>query len=344
MEGIVGYGVYVPRYRIRTEEIARAHSRDTATAAKGLLIEEKAVAGLDEDSATIAVAASRNALLRARISATRIGGVYAGSESHAYAVKPDAGIIGEALAIGHRYMAADLEFACKAGTAAMQIALGLIKAGMIDYGLAVGADTGDGRPGDVLEYSAAAGGAAFILGRENVIAEIEATCSYSSDTPDFWRRELQQYPRHAERFTGPPAYFRHTVEATNALLKETGLLATDFDHVVFHMPNGKYPLKAAALLGIPPEKLNTGLVVSRIGNTFSASSLIGLASVLDGAGPDERILMTSFGSGAGSDAFSIRTTDAIVGRAALAPTTTDYVDDRHYLTYADYLQHTGGVK
>ncbi|EQD31276.1 hydroxymethylglutaryl-CoA synthase, partial [mine drainage metagenome] len=81
------------------------------------------------------------------------------------------------------------------------------------YGMAIGSDTSQGAPGDVLEYSASAGGTAMILGNENVIAEINHTLSVTSDTPDFWRREGEPYPTHGERFTGEPAYFKHTISA-----------------------------------------------------------------------------------------------------------------------------------
>ena len=118
MIGIVSYGTYIPRYRIKVEEIARIWGENPDTIKNGLGILQKSVADLDEDTATIAVEAAREALFRARIKACEIGAVYVGSESHPYAVKPTATIVGEALGIGNEYFAADLEFACKAGTSA----------------------------------------------------------------------------------------------------------------------------------------------------------------------------------------------------------------------------------
>ncbi len=120
--------------------------------------------GIDEDTITISVAAARGALERAGIDPTRIGAVYIGSESHPYAVKPSGTVVAEALGIGPELHVADFEFACKAGTEAMFVAHGLVEAGRVEYALGIGADTSQGAPNDALEFSASAGGAAFIFG------------------------------------------------------------------------------------------------------------------------------------------------------------------------------------
>ncbi len=340
MAGIVGYGAYVPRNRIKAEEIARQWGKDPAAIRKGLLLEEKSVPGLDEDTITISVAAARAALDRARIAPSRIGAVYIGSESHPYAVKPSGTALIEALGIAPAVHVADFEFACKAGTEAMFVALGLVEAGRVDYAMGIGADTSQGAPNDALEFSASAGGAAFIFGRQDVLAEVVETYSYTSDTPDFWRREGEFYPRHGGRFTGEPAYFKHIESATRALLGKAGLKPADFRHVIFHMPNGKFPLQVGKSLGFTREQLATGWLVPTMGNTYSGSSPTGLAAVLDVAEPGELILITSFGSGAGSDSFALRTTGLLPERRGLAPTVRSMLDGpRRYLTYGEYAKY-----
>ena len=172
MVGIVGYGSYLPRYRIKVENIAKEWGSDPEVIKRGLQLYEKTVPGLDEDTITISVEAARNALKRAGINPQDIGAVYIGSESHPYAVKPSATILIDALGIGPHVHVASYEFACKAGTEAMYVAYSLVKAGEMKYAMGIGADTSQGAPGDALEYSASAGGAAFIMGTENVVAEI----------------------------------------------------------------------------------------------------------------------------------------------------------------------------
>ena len=338
--GIVSYGAYIPRWRIKVEEIARVWNTNPEDYKRGLLIEEKSVPSLDEDAATISVEAARNALRRAKkIKTQEIGALYVGSESHPYAVKPTATIVAEAVGITPSLTAADMEFACKAATAGIQACMGLVKAGYIKYGMSIGADTAQSEPGDALEFTASAGGAAYIIGGNDLLAEIEDTYSFTHDVPDFWRRDGARYPKHAGRFTGEPGYFEHVVNCTKELMKRMKTTPEDYDYVVFHEPNGKFPLRAAKILGFPKDKVLPGLLVNRIGNTYSGSSLLGLAAVLDTAKVGDRILMTSYGSGAGSDSFSIRVTEGIEEKKTLAPSVEYYINRKTYIDYATYSRY-----
>jgi hydroxymethylglutaryl-CoA synthase len=336
--GIVGYGSYIPRYRITIGEIASVWGSDAEQISASLMVDEKSVPDMDEDTITISVEAARNALRRARIDEKKIGALFVGSESHPYAVKPSGTVVAEALGLSTQLLVADMEFACKAGTAGMQCCLGLVKSGEIEYGLAIGADTSQGRPGDALEYTTGAGGAAFVIGKDPAV-EIESMCSFTTDTPDFWRREGENFPRHGSRFTGEPAYFKHVISASKMLMEKTGLTAKDFDYIVLHTPNGKFPLRAAKILGFEKEKLLPGLIVTKIGNTYSAASPLALCNILDTAAKSgDRILMTSYGSGAGSDSFSLVVTDKLLEIRDLATKTNDYVNRKKYVTYGQYAK------
>lgn len=337
---IIGYGAYIPRYRMKIEEVAKIWGSEAEGIKKGLLINEKSVPGPDEDTATIAVTAARNAVKRAKVDPEDIGAIYVGSESHPYAVKPTATMVAEAIEAAPNLTAADYEFACKAGTAGIQSCMGLVDSGMCKYGMAIGADTAQSKPGDPLEYAAAAGGGAFIVGkdRNDAIAKIDGTYSFTTDTPDFWRRELKPYPEHGGRFTGKPAYFKHILSAANGLFRQLQLTPQDFDYAVFHQPNGKFPLKAAKRLGFPREKVEPGLLTPNIGNTYSGATPLGLAAVLDQAKPEDRILAVSFGSGAGSDAFSFTVKEGVNDYPDSIPKVHDYIKDKEYVSYGEYAK------
>ena len=338
--GIAGYGAYVPRHRIKVEEIAKVWGTDAPSYKRGLRLQEKSVPSPDQDTITMSVEAARHALARSGTDPGRLGAVYVGSESHPYAVKPSGTVVAEAVGATPEVHCADLEFACKAGTEGMFVALSLVQAGNVETALAIGADTSQGAPGDALEYSASAGAAAFVFAREGLVAVCEHTYAYMTDTPDFWRREYQHYPRHAGRFTGEPAYFKHVQAATRAIMERTELKPRDFRHVVFHMPNGKFPLLVGKKLGFKPEQIEAGRVVPTMGNTYSGSSPTGLAAVLDIAEPDDLILITSFGSGAASDSFVLKATKLLPERRDRAATVRSMLEGpRRYLTYGEYAKY-----
>jgi len=335
--GVAGYGGYVPCYRIKTSEIARLWGRGSAP------IEEKSLPGPDEDSLTLAYEAAKRAIRMANVDPSRIGALLVGSESPPYAVKPTASVVAEALGMTPRLVGIDMEFACKAGTTATLLVAGLVASGAVEYGLAVGTDVAQARPGDELEYTAGAGAAALLLSRriEECVAVIEHAYSYVTDTPDFWRREGEEFPRHTYRFTGDPAYFHHIISAARGLMEEAGLRPGDFRFVVFHQPNVKFPLRAARELGFREEQVRPGLLSNIIGNTYAAATMLGLVSTLDVAQPGDRILAVSFGSGAGSDAISLVVTEGIRGKNSGL---RELIGRRRYVDYAVHAVYKGLLK
>jgi len=340
--GIVGYGAYVPRYRLPAREVSRVWTGGQTA----LPIKEKAVPGLDEDVITMSIEAARNAMARAGIDATQIRAVWVGSESHPYAVKPTSTLVSEAIGASPHVQAADRECACKAGTEAMVACIGMVGSGMARYALAIGMDTAQGKPGDALEYTASAGGAAYLLGpADESLALLDGSFSFVTDTPDFWRREYQRYPEHGQRFTGEPAYFHHIQSAVRALLEELGLRPGDFRFAVFHQPNPQFPMKVAKKLGFDQDQAQPFVLCHLIGNTYSGAALLGLAHALDRAQPGDRILLASYGSGAGSDAFSFRVTDRVdeIRRQGGVPIAA-YLERTKRIDYAVYSRYRGKLK
>lgn len=339
MVGIVGYGAKIPRHRIKVEEIAKVWGADAESYKRGLQLTEKSVPAPDVDCVTLAVEATRYALKRAGVRGEDIGALYIGSESHPYAVKPSGTICAEAIGAIPDCHTADYEFACKAGSEAMFVSLGLVKSGFVKYSIGVGADTSQGAPGDALEYSAAAGAASFVMGTENLVAECLYTHSWMTDTPDFWRREHEHYPQHGGRFTGDPAYFRTITGASTALLEKSGMKPSDFKYAVFHQPNGKFPMRVGKMLGFTKEQLVTGWLVPTLGNTYSGASPIGLTAILDICEPGDLIFMCSYGSGAGSDGFVWKATDRIKEVQGMCPQTRTQLDENKiYVDYGTYAK------
>ena len=336
--GVVGYGVYVPRYRIAAKEIARLWTDGQG----GVPVDAKSVPGPDEDTITMSIEAARNALARAGVPAERLSAVWIGSESHPYSVKPSGTVVAEALGAAPWVSAADFEFACKAGTEALTAGMALVGSGMADYALAIGADTAQSRPGDALEYTASAGAGAFIIGpATEALATIDATVSYATDTPDFYRRAERPYPVHGNRFTGEPAYFHQIQSAARRLLDDLGKVASDFTYAIFHQPNAKFPQAVAKRLGFSDAQIAPGLLSPQIGNTYSGAALVGLGATLDVAQPGDTLFVTSYGSGAGSDAYALTVTEGILERRGRAPLTEAYLRRQVFVDYGVYVKWVG---
>lgn len=335
MIGIVSYGTYIPKHRIKPSQIASAWGKDPSEVEKSLGVFEKAVASVDEDAITLSIEASYRAIISGNIDPLKIGGITIGSESHPYAVKPSSTVVAGILGMGNDYLAADLEFACKAGTAGIQLLSGLVSSGKTKYVLAIGSDVAQSKPSDVLEYTAGSASAAFVLGKKNIIANLIDFTSFSSDTPDFWRKDTEKFPSHAGRFTGSPSYFAHVLGASTDMLKKVKMNPSDFKYAIFHMPNAKFPKEAAKKLGFTKEQLTPGFVVEYIGNPYSGSSMVGLAATLDISKPGDKIFVCSYGSGAGSDCFVFEVTKEITAyKKHMRDTVAGQIKNKEYIDYS----------
>lgn len=366
--GIVGYGVYIPWQRIETEKIIRErererkrgrHLREFIDKVKhGLLLRYKSVAGSTEDTITMSAEAAENAMIMAGIDPTEIQCVIAGSESKPYAVGTIARHVASFLGMGERVYVADIEGACNAGMQGMSFIESEIKSGKIEYGLAIGADIAQAPRGDPLEYACGCGAAAFVLGKKDLVATIEDVVPYSSLTMDFWRRDGSPVPKHFGKTT-VDAYVSHVTGAIGEFLRRhQDLSLKDFDYITFHQPSGYMPLKACKALMQPSilidksvedrarlsqedieVKIKPWLNVLDIGNTYAASTPIGVSSILDQAKPKEMILAVSYGSGAYSLATWFTVQEGIESKRKLVPKVDDYIRRGRFIMLKDYTDH-----
>ncbi len=333
LPGIVGYGAYTSRFRIKEDGL------------------ERAVPFIDEDSVTAAVEAGKLALIHSGLDSRWVGKVYVGSESNPYAVKPIASKVAQVLKLGEEdgdlqgVDAVDTEFACKAGTSMFKDASALVSYSRsgIKYAMVIGADNSQaaprGCPGGELDTFVGYGGAAFIFGKQDVIAEVEGWYSCTSDTPDFWRRDGEPYPMHGGRFTGDPAYFKHVRKSACTLMERLNMKASDINYFVPHQPNPTFPVRIAKELGFKDEQYMPSLMINKFGNTYSGASPVGLAATLDIAKPDEQILVASYGSGAGSDAYLLRTTSQLLDKRKHQKINVKFFAENPFVEYVDYTTY-----
>jgi hydroxymethylglutaryl-CoA synthase len=248
--------------------------------------------------------------------------------------------LGERLEGGFFSGGIDSQFACKAASDLFIDAAALVAYPTFggEYVMVIGSDNSQAAPGDPLDLTVGAGGAAFIFGKRDVIATLDCYVPYTSDTPDFYRREGEKYPKHGGRFTGKPAYYKHVLTAMRAVLEKSRLTPKDIDYVVSHSPNRIFPHRASLEAGFNDDQIEPALVVTQIGNLYSASSLTGLAAILDIAEAGDKILMVSYGSGAGSEAYIFTATDKITEKRDRSVPVQDQIENpsRQYVDYNTY--------
>jgi hydroxymethylglutaryl-CoA synthase len=362
--GILGYGAYIPLHRIKSEQIVRARERKRKDLPQfldkvhnGLLLREKAVASLTEDSITIATEAALNAVEMSGVDPIKIETVAVGSESKPYAVGTIARHVASFLGLGNQVYVADLEGACNSGMQSASFVESQILSGRVKYGLAIGTDVAQAPIGDPLEYACGAGSGAFLFGEGNPLATVVDTAAYSTLTMDFWRRDGVTVPSHFGRTT-VEAYMKHVIGAMEGLLmKHPEFSLMDFDYVTFHQPSGYLPMKTCKALcadnldfldnpeleerirltpSFIEEKVRPWLRVLDTGNTYAAATPIATCDILDHAKPGDNILAVSYGSGAYTIATWIHAEDAIRRCRGLVPSVRDYLNRRRDMDMAAY--------
>lgn len=339
MIGIISYGFYFPKFRIKTEEIAKTWGKDPLQYKKSLKLEEKAIASADEDTATMAIESSLLALAKKQPLKDRIKYVFLGTETPVYAVNPTSTIIADFLDLPEEILSLDNQFACRAATGALATSYQIAKADKENYSLVIGSDKANSKPDDALEFSAGSGSTAWLVGSKDVALEILDSVSISTDTPDFWRRTKIDYPAHGGRFTGKPSYFKHILTASKKILEKNNLQPKDFERAVFHMPNGKFPRQVAKMLGFELNQIKDSLIVEKLGNSYASSALMGLSATIQTLKPGDKVFFCSYGSGAGSDAFIFQATDKILDVQLDFKTKLEDKEYVDYITYRKFM-HT----
>ncbi len=314
--GIVSYGISLPYNRLAVDEIIELwmnSSLDTIKQAQGVL--ERGVLGFDEDSNTLAIAAAKEAFERQH-EASAVQALYYGTCTNPYDSRPSSTLLVEALDLPYSTKCCDLQFSTKSGTAALIQGYAAVAAELANSALAIGADTINRHtaPGDLVEPYASAGAGAVILGTEAPIAVIDGIESYSTDISDGFRLEGERYLRtgmllgSAKNEVGLDA---HMTGAASALLQKLNMQPTDFTYAVFQQNTPGVARHCAKNLGFTGEQYQQSIFSDMLGDTGSASPLIGLAKVLDEAKPGDRIFLCSYGHGAGADAIALTVTPQI---------------------------------
>lgn len=300
MTGIISFGAYVPLHRLGPE-----------TKGWGFPF-EKAVGYYDEDSLTMAVAASLDCLAGGDRSA--VGGVYFASTTAPYREKLAATTAALACDLRNDILTVDFANSLRAGTTALRTALDTIKAGSAKSLLVAASDCGRlGQPRDSFDQNGGDGAAAFLLGDGDELATVEAADSLSNEMLDVWRIDGGKYVRSWEdRFIMEEGYFKILPAAVAGFLKKQRLEPKDISKAVFYAPDKRRHADMAKKLGFAPAQVQDPLF-GKMGNTGAAFCLMLLVAALEDAKPGDTLLVASYGNGV--DVLLLKVTDRIGTRA-----------------------------
>jgi 3-hydroxy-3-methylglutaryl CoA synthase len=329
MVGITSIGLYLPAYRLEHDEIARMWAGRSAGGAR-------AVAGYDEDTVTMAVAATLDCLARGGQGAD---GLSLATTTAPYKEKQSAAIIAAAADLPEACHTADFTGSLRSAMIALKAAIDAVKAGSMENVMVVAADSRPGAAKGALEQNLGDGAACLAVGSRDVIAEVEGSYSISNDFTDYWRAETDTFIRSAEgRFIDEVGYLPTMQSAVTGLLKQYKLDLNHFTRVIYYAGDARQHAALARRLKLEKAQVQDPLY-GRIGNTGTAAALFMLAAALETAAPGDRILLAGYGDGA--DVFSLRVTDA-VKKIQAKPIITGKLAGRA-ISYGQYLTWRGLV-
>ncbi|MHA1310425.1 MAG: hydroxymethylglutaryl-CoA synthase [Candidatus Helarchaeota archaeon] len=334
MTGIIGYQIYIPRYRITSKEIRAIWG----LSASG--INEKSVPYKDEDSISMGLASALNLLNNLELNLTTIGSLYFASISSPYIDKPVSTLLVSMLGLNENVFTSDFGGSAQAGAMALINCKNMVF-NTNSNGLIIISDCLKSRPGSVLERSLGAGAISILIGNDNPVASITGNYSYSIEISDRWKGVNSDYKVGDERFTREFGFIPSIKNAILGLLESTNKDLNDFKHIVIQQPNGKAPEYIAKSMKFDKNKLKEGNIANYFGDLGAASVFIGLAKVLDSANSGDEILIVAYSSG-GSQAISLKVTDNIKTFRSNPPVQY-FIENKIIVNYSKYLQFLGQI-
>ncbi|UCH50966.1 MAG: OB-fold domain-containing protein [Chloroflexota bacterium] len=300
MAGIVSYGAYIPYYRLPRSVISKAWGQPGGRG-------EIAVANYDEDPISMSVAAGMDSLRG--IDPKTVDALFLATTTAPYKERQNSTIAATALDLSRETRNADFTNCLRAGTTAMLSALDAANAGSAKSIMVTAADMRLGAPSGDNEQNFGNGAAAFLVGKERVIADIEGSYTISEDMADTWRAHDEVFVRNwEERFGREEGYSKIPIEAAAGVMKQCGLTPKDFAKACFYGSNSRAHRALGKSMGFTPEQIQEPLL-DTVGNTGAALPLMILVAALEDAKAGDRLLLCSWGNGC--DAIVLKVTDEI---------------------------------
>ena len=331
--GIIGYGVYIPRQRIKREEYQKAWGYFAAR-----WLEEKAVADFDEDAVTMAVEAASNALRNTGYDASLIDALYFASTSPPYAEKQNATTIATALGCRNDTATMDVTSSPRCGLSALLSCLDYVDSLRGKTSLVVASDSPSGDPSGPFDHQLGSGAAAIILGRGLANGAVEGSISLTSESlGERFRRDGQRFVTTIDLGRYHDAGSEGVIlSCVGELMKKLGRSPKDYDFLAILGVDPSRGIELAKKLSFEETQTTSSMVLGKIGDVGAASSLIVLSKLLESASFKQRLLLCAYGPGSGADALSLVVDGEM--KAASGLSLDEYLARKSYIDYASYLK------
>ncbi|MEJ2732225.1 MAG: 3-oxoacyl-[acyl-carrier-protein] synthase III C-terminal domain-containing protein, partial [Anaerolineae bacterium] len=343
MIGIVSYGGYIPRLRMDRGSIYQ-HIGWLTPAVIMVAQGERSMCNWDEDSLTMAVAASRDCLVGAN--RQDLDALYLASTTLPFADRLNASVVATALNLRENITTADFSSTQKAGTTALVAALEAAENGKST--LVTASDRRETRAASFYEMWFGDGAASLLLGNRDVIAEFKGAHSVTYDFVSHYRATGHRFDYSwEERWVRDQGYARIIPEAIDGLLEKLDMTIGQVDKVIYPCFIKREHARIARALGATRDQVADNLH-DVCGETGAAHPLVMLVHALEGAQPGDRFVVASFGQGC--DALCFEVTDQIQSliprngiRGALEnkETTDNYLK---FLKFRDLIETEAGIR
>jgi len=286
--GITRYGIYIPSTRLPLAFIHGGKAKEGGP--------EKAVAGFDEDSITMAVTAAADCLQG--MDRRTIDGVYFASTTSPFREKQAAAFVAKALDLRSDISTIDFGGTLRAAASALVAAINAVHAGSAKQILVIASDSRLAAPRSPIESNFGDAAVAFLIGSKNILAGVESSYAIADEIYDAWRSETDKFIRSWEdRFVVTHGYQDNLVKACKGLLEKLNRSVKDYNKAVIYGPDARSLSSAAKAIGFSSEKVQDALF-GKLGNCGTAFAPLLLASSLEQAQAGDKLLLAFYGDGA----------------------------------------------
>lgn len=314
--GIDEISFYTSNYYLDLKNLAKVQEIDADKYYQGIGQEKMGMPAPDEDVVTMAANAALP--LIERVGTDAISTVMFATETGIDQSKSAGVYVHRLLGLTSRCRVVELKQACYSATAAIQMACALVARQPEKKVLVIASDVARYDLGTSGEATQGCGAVAMLITANPRLVELDPEVgNHTEDVMDFWRPNYRSTALVDGKYS-TKIYLQSLKHAWEHFCDVSSLAFTDFQHFCYHLPFTRMAQKAHKHLArinqsvLTPELLDIQvedtLMYNRIiGNSYTASMYIGLASLLENCKHNlagNRVGFFSYGSGSVAEFFS----------------------------------------